>query len=166
MTDRYHLDQQAFHHRARTGPCFVCEIVAGKAPAHLIYEDGETLAFLDRYPILLGHTLVASREHREQVAGDYTVEEYLGLQRIVHRVAEAVRQELEPERVYIFTLGSQQGNSHVHWHVVPLPPGVPYHEQQFAALRRSEIGVLTMTEEEMAALAAHLRQRLGSRQER
>jgi hypothetical protein len=43
---------------------------------------------------------------------------------------------------------------------------VPYHEQQFAALRRSEIGVLTMTEEEMAALAAHLRQRLGSRQER
>jgi diadenosine tetraphosphate (Ap4A) HIT family hydrolase len=36
------------------------------------------------------------------------------------------------ERRYVLSLGSQQGNRHVHWHVVPLPPGVPYHEQQTA----------------------------------
>jgi hypothetical protein len=30
------------------------------------------------------------------------------------------------ERMYLYTFGSNQGNSHVHWHVVPLPPGVSY----------------------------------------
>jgi diadenosine tetraphosphate (Ap4A) HIT family hydrolase len=32
--------------------------------------------------------------------------------------------------MYIFTFGSNEGNPHVHWHVVPLPPGVPYEDQQ------------------------------------
>ncbi|MBN2390528.1 MAG: HIT family protein [Anaerolineae bacterium] len=163
MSERYHLDSDAFHNRARSGPCFICEIAAANSdgPVYMIYEDDIALAFLDKYPILYGHTLVAARAHREQVTGDFTVQEYLDLQRIVYQVAEAIREEVKPERVYIFTLGSQQGNAHVHWHIVPLPPGVPYHEQQFAALRRSEIGVLKMKEAEMASLAARIRQRLN-----
>ena len=163
MSERYHIDWDAFHHRAQSGPCFVCQIAAGApdCPAHIVYEDRVGLAFLDKYPILYGHVLIASREHREQVTGDFSEREYLDLQRVVYRVAETVREEVEAERVYIFTLGSQQGNAHVHWHVVPLPPGVPYEEQQFAILRRSERGILRMTEEEKAILAAHLRQRLN-----
>jgi diadenosine tetraphosphate (Ap4A) HIT family hydrolase len=66
--------------------------------------------------------------------GDFTPEEYLGMQRAVHRVAEAVREEVGAERMYIFSFGSNQGNALVHWCVVPLPPGTPYEEQQFAAL--------------------------------
>jgi diadenosine tetraphosphate (Ap4A) HIT family hydrolase len=163
MPERYHIDLDAFHRRAQDGPCFVCQIAAGAPdnPIHMVYEDDVALAFLDKYPILYGHVLIASREHREQVTGDFNEGEYLDLQRVVYRVAEAVRNEVKPERVYIFTLGSQQGNAHVHWHVVPLPPGVPYEEQQFAILRRSERGILKMTEEEKALLAAHLRRRLG-----
>ena len=38
------------------------------------------------------------------------------------------------ERLYLLALGSRQGNAHVHWHVAPLPPGVPYEKQQYAAL--------------------------------
>ncbi len=40
------------------------------------------------------------------------------------------------ERLYGLSLGSHGGNAHVHWHVAPLPPGVPYREQQYAALAR------------------------------
>lgn len=162
MSARYHIDYDAFHHQAQSGPCFICEIVKAHPnyPAHIVYEDESSLAFLDKYPIQYGHTLVTRREHREQVTGDFSEEEYVNLQRSVHRVAEAVREEVQAERIYIFTLGSNQGNAHVHWHIVPLPPGIPYHKQQFAALRRSEIGILKMSEEEKAVLAQRLRQRV------
>ena len=46
------------------------------------------------------------------MAGDFTPEEYLGLQRVVHRVAEAVREEVGAEREYILSLGSNQGKAH------------------------------------------------------
>lgn len=54
------------------------------------------------------------------------------------------------------SLGSQQGNRHVHWHVVPLPPGVPYEHQQFAALTLERTGYLAMSTEEKRALATEI----------
>ena len=38
------------------------------------------------------------------------------------------------ERVYRFSLDNKQGNVYLHWHVAPLPPGVPYNRQQYYAL--------------------------------
>ncbi len=86
MFERYEIDREAYHLRAQTGPCFVCGIVARNPefPAHLIYEDDVAIAFLDRYPKLYGYTIVAPREHREQVTGDFKIDEYLALQRRVH----------------------------------------------------------------------------------
>ena len=60
--------------------------------------------------------------------------DYLALQRFIYRIAEAVRCVLAPERVYILSLGSHAANSHVHWHVAPLPVGVPLEQQQYHAL--------------------------------
>src|ERR671911_86304 len=141
MFERYQPDLDAYVRRVRTGPCFVCAILV-RDPAfpdhHIIYEDA--IVFLAMNPTQYGYTLVAPKEHREQVAGDFALEEYLGLQRVVHRAAEAVREEVGAERVYILSLGSNQGNAHVHWHVVPLPPGTPYEEQQFAAVRLDTAG--------------------------
>jgi len=94
------------------------------------------------------------------VAGDFTVEEYLGLQRVVNRVAEAVREEVGAVRVYVLSLGSNQGNAHVHWHVVLLPPGTSYEEQQFAAIMLETVGALKIPDREKAALAARIEQRM------
>ena len=118
------------------GRCFICELVAGNPEfAHvLVYEDEDTVAFLNKYPALYGYVLVATREHREQVTGDFSTAEYLRLQAVVHRVGEAVRRSVPTERLYILSLGSQQGNRHVHWHIAPLPPDVPFAQQQLAAL--------------------------------
>jgi diadenosine tetraphosphate (Ap4A) HIT family hydrolase len=60
------------------------------------------------------------------------------------------------ERTYVLSLGSQQGNPHIHVHVVPLPPGTPYEQQQYHALM-AENGVVQPTREETAALGAALR---------
>lgn len=159
MDEWYEPDWEAYHQRCQTGPCFVCEIVAGNPeyPAHIIYEDDTVIALLDKYPVLYGHTLVAPRVHREQVTGDFTIEEYLDLQRWVYRIAEAVRKEVGAERVYLLSLGSNQGNAHVHWHIVLLPPGVPYRQQQLAVFRKV---ALRIPEEEQVALAARIRRRL------
>ena len=118
------------------GRCFICELVAGNPEfAHvLVYEDEDTVAFLNKYPALYGYVLVATREHREQVTGDFSTAEYLRLQAVVHRVGEAVRRSVPTERLYILSLGSQQGNRHVHWHIAPLPPDVPFAQQQLTAL--------------------------------
>jgi diadenosine tetraphosphate (Ap4A) HIT family hydrolase len=151
------VDGAAYERRSREGPCFVCETLAGNPddPGHLIWTDDDSVALLARYNTLLGHTLVAPRGHREQVTGDFRMQEYLGLQRLVYQVGEALRRELPTERLYIMSLGSQSGNRHVHWHVAPLPPGVPYEHQQLAAFSW-EHGVLDLPELELAALARRI----------
>lgn len=156
------FDVGAYEKRSKEGPCFICELVAGANPHHMVYEDQTAVVFLNKYPVLYGYTLVAPRDHREQATGDFTLEEYLALQRVIYLVAEALRQVVPTERIYILTLGSQQGNRHVHWHLAPLPPGVPYEQQQTAALDFSK-GILALSDQDMAALAQTLRHELQQR---
>jgi len=161
--ERYHPDMEAMHRGFRTGPCFVCGMANGNTRflENVIREDEGLFVFLDAYPRVYGYTLVAPKEHREQVTADFTMEEYLEIQKLLYRVTEAVREEVGAERMYIYSFGSNQGNSHAHWHVVPLPPDVPYDEQQGAWASWSK-GVLRIPKEEMASLT----ERIGRRVER
>jgi diadenosine tetraphosphate (Ap4A) HIT family hydrolase len=142
--------------------CFVCEIVAGnpRLPHDIVYEDDDAIAFLGRWPALWGLTLVCPKAHREQVTGDFTEDEYLRLQTVVRRVGEAVRATVPCERLYVMSLGSESGNRHVHWHLAPLPPGVPRLLQQCRSFEELLVGRLDVPESEMWDLAAHIRRRL------
>lgn len=164
MPDYQQVDIDRYVERITGGPCFICEMLAGNPDYrhHIIYEDETAVVFLNKYPTLYGYTLVAPRRHCEHVTGDFTREEYLSLQDLIYRVSEALFQVVPTERLYILSLGSQQGNSHVHWHIAPLPPGVPLEEQQFEALRM-EKGVLNLSEEEMASLAARIGRKIEPR---
>jgi diadenosine tetraphosphate (Ap4A) HIT family hydrolase len=159
--ERYFPDMDALHSGFRAKPCFLCEVAMGtnELPQHFVHEDDTSMAILDAYPKAYGYTLVAPKQHREQVTGDFSLEEYLDLQRLVYRVAEAVREEVGAERVYLYSLGSNQGIAHAHWHVVPLPPGVPYEEQQ-SAWASWKKGVLRIPQEEMASLAGRIARRI------
>ena len=158
---RYFPDMEALHGRFRTRPCFVCGLVADHEglPRYVFYEDDEAIAFLDGYPRAYGYSLVAPKEHREQVTADFTREKYLSLQAVVYEVAEAVREEVGAERMYVYTFGSNEANAHVHWHVVPLPPGVPYEEQQGAWASWGK-GVLDIPPAEMFDLAGRIGRRM------
>lgn len=156
---REEFDLDAYLQEVDKG-CFICRMLQGdpSLPAHhIVWQDSEAIAFLNRFPTVYGYTLVAPVAHREQVAGDFTLHQYLALQRVIHAVAEAVRQTLKPERVYILSLGSQQANAHVHWHIVPCPPGIPFEEQQLALIDPTERGFLQLTTEEGEALASQIR---------
>jgi hypothetical protein len=94
------------------------------------------------------------------VTRDFMREAYLALHDVIYRVAEAVQQVVPTERMCMLSLGSQQGNRLVHWHLALLPLDVPPEAQQFEALRM-EKGVWTLSDNEMAALAAWIREEMG-----
>jgi diadenosine tetraphosphate (Ap4A) HIT family hydrolase len=158
MTERQRFDVAAYIEQLKTRPCFICGLVSGDpAFAHpIVYEDDFAIAFLNKYPTMLGYVLVCPKAHVEQVTGDFTLPDYLRLQTLVYRVSEALRRVLDVERIYVLSLGSQAGNRHVHWHVAPLPTGVPLEQQQFAALDIERAGYLAMDEAEKAALAQRI----------
>jgi diadenosine tetraphosphate (Ap4A) HIT family hydrolase len=154
-------DLAAYVRRSREGPCFVCATIAG-LPGYeheVILDEPEHVAFLSRYPTVYGYALVCPRRHVEHVVGDLTEAEYLALQAVVYRVARAVEAAVAPERTYLLSLGSQQGNAHIHWHVAPLPPGTPYEQQQFHALM-AEHGRIPWSPEQAADLGGRIRAEL------
>ena len=160
MTAKRELDWDAYLADIRS-TCFICELVAGRRPHHVVSENDFAIAFMHKLPTLRGQMIVAPKDHREHVIGDFSEDEYLRLQAVVRRVGEAVRRAFPTERLYVLSLGSQQGNRHVHWHVAPLPPGIPFFEQQAEALRAQK-GVLELSDDELAADAALVREVFAS----
>ena len=158
MRTRIAMDLEAYERRARSGQCFICALVAGEPGSEheIVYDDGEHLAFLSRYPTLYGYTLVVPRRHVERVHRDLDRAAYLRLQAVVYLVSQALGAVVPCERVYVLSLGSQQGNSHIHWHIAPLPPGTPYVEQQYYALM-AENGVIPWDAQQAAVLGRQLR---------
>ncbi len=154
-------DLDRYVERARSGPCFICELVRNNPDYvhHVVFEDDDFIAFLDKYPTLLGKTIVAPKRLVEHVVSDLTEIEFQRLMAVVYRVASAVQASIPTERMYLLSLGSQQGNRHLHWHIAPLPPGVPYDQQQFHALMM-EHGILKTTEEAMGKVAERIVERL------
>lgn len=50
--------------------CIFCDIVAGKAPCHKVWEDEKHLAFLSIFPNTRGFTVVIPKEHYGSYAFD------------------------------------------------------------------------------------------------
>ena len=101
--------------------CVFCRIVRGEIPSHKVYEDENTLAFLDIHPSTPGHTLIIPKAHIARVEdlleGD--AEALFGaLHRIVGGIQEAVGASAS-------TIGINNGREsgqevpHVHIHVIP-----------------------------------------------
>lgn len=159
---RAHLDLGEYAKKAQTNRCFVCRVV--DRTHHFqhaeIYRDEFAVGFLNRFPTLYGYALVAPLAHVAGVVTDMPEEDYIRLQRVVHRIGRAISAVVPTERLYVLSLGSEQGNAHIHWHVAPLPPGVPYEQQQYAALMMETSGYLDLTPQEHEELALRIRNAL------
>ncbi|MGJ6964809.1 HIT family protein [Streptosporangium sp. G11] len=134
--------------------------VPGYDLERIVFEDEHHVAFLDRYPTMFGKVLVAPKAHVEHVVRDLDEEAYLRLMRTVRRVALAVEAVVPCERTYLLSLGSRQGNAHLHWHIAPLPAGTPYEHQQYHALM-TENGVIPWSVRQALDLAGRLRAALA-----
>ena len=105
----------------RKADCIFCRIAAGEAPAIKIYEDDETLAFMDIRPSSPGHALVIPKAHVDDIfdAGD---EHVCAVARTVRRVARAIDIALSPEGMRMAQFNRAPAGQtvfHYHVHVVP-----------------------------------------------
>ncbi len=102
--------------------CVFCEIVAGREPASLVYEDDQVTAFLDHRPVTPGHLLVIPNEHLVFLADlrDGLAEHMLGVGR---RLAAAIRSSGMPcEGINLFVADGEAAGQevfHHHLHVIP-----------------------------------------------
>ena len=107
--------------------CIFCQIVRGEAPAAHVYEDEQTLAFMDIAPLSRGHLLVIPREHAENLY-EISADSLAAVVRTSHRIAPALRRVLEPEGLRILQLnGAPAGQTvfHYHMHLLPKNAGEP-----------------------------------------
>ncbi|MHB0970015.1 MAG: HIT family protein [Thermoanaerobaculia bacterium] len=101
--------------------CAFCRIVRGEEPAHVIYQDDDTVAFLDIFPWSEGHALVVPRAHRDDLF-DTTPEEAAAVARSVSVVAHLLRRELGVDGVNIVqNNGRAAGQQVFHYHVHLIP---------------------------------------------
>ena len=49
--------------------CLFCRIVSGELAAVVVFEDQNTLAFLDHRPLFFGHTLLVPRRRKDGLKG-------------------------------------------------------------------------------------------------
>lgn len=123
----------------KQNPCLFCSLAShtvDMTQEHYLYEDEFALVVLDKYPTQYGYSLVFPRQHLEHIHS-LDIETYLQLQTTVHMTVRAVQLATGAERVYTACLGSQLLTPHIHYHVVPIPPGLSLEDQQWDALDKS-----------------------------
>lgn len=99
--------------------CVFCEIIAGRLPAALVFEDDDFIAFLDKSPVFIGHVLVTPKIHHETLT-DVPVEALGPLFARVQSIARAVEAGLEAQGTFVAMNNRiSQSVPHLHVHVVP-----------------------------------------------
>jgi histidine triad (HIT) family protein len=102
--------------------CVFCQIAEGAHEAPLVYEDGDTLAFLDHRPLFAGHTLVIPRRHVETLA-DLPAELLPAVFATAQLLARAIESGLGAKGTFVAINNRvSQSVPHLHVHVVPRNP--------------------------------------------
>lgn len=97
------------------------KILRGEIPAYKVYEDTQTLAFMDVMPQSDGHTLVIPRAAAETLF-DLSTEELQSLIAVTQRIAIAAKRAFHADGMTLMQFnGSAAGQTvpHVHFHVIP-----------------------------------------------
>lgn len=97
------------------------KIVRREIPAEIVYEDADTLAFLDIKPIAPGHTLVIPKKSFQNIF-DVDDETLAFVMRTVRKISPAVRDAVDARGVHINSNhGEAAGQvvNHLHIHIIP-----------------------------------------------
>ena len=101
--------------------CIFCGIILGKRPSNIIIEDNKAIAFLDAFPLAVGHTLVIPKKHFSKIQDmsmDYESAVFHLVHRLVGPIEEAARVDSSTIAIHNGK-GAGQEIDHVHVHIVP-----------------------------------------------
>ena len=109
--------------------CIFCQIAAGRAPADIVFEDQDVVAFRDLHPAAPTHILIIPRRHLGSVADAEPADEAL-LGKLLLAAAHVAQSEQVGGYRLVANTGRQAGQSvfHLHFHLLagrPMswPPG-------------------------------------------
>ena len=101
--------------------CIFCKIIKGEIGAHKVYEDKDTLAFLDINPVNIGHVLVIPKGHYANIF-EIPEKDLLDVVRTVKKVSHAVKKGLKADGINI-TMNNEPAAGqvvfHLHIHIIP-----------------------------------------------
>jgi len=105
--------------------CLFCKIIAGDIPCFKLFEDDDTLAFMDINPANEGHALVIPKEHSKDV---YAVSDaaITATVKTAKKIATAVDKTLNPNGLNLLQCNgpaAAQSVFHFHMHVLPRREG-------------------------------------------
>ncbi|MDF1560563.1 MAG: HIT family protein [Bacteroidales bacterium] len=92
-------------------------IINGEIPCYRVAEDERFIAFLDVRPLKPGHTLVVPKKEVDYIF-DLDPETLSGLTLFAQKVAVAMKEVIECNRIGVAVLGLEVPHAHVH--LVPI----------------------------------------------
>lgn len=98
------------------------KILRDEIPAVKVYEDDDTLAFMDIFPQTRGHLLVVPKNVRARNFLELPPERVGSLMERVQRLAVAVEKALKPDGVAITQFNGEDAGQtifHLHVHIIP-----------------------------------------------
>ena len=111
---------------AYDGSNIFAKIIRGEIPCHKVYEDGETIAFMDVMPQGMGHTLIVPKApSRNLLDADPAV--LARLMPVVQTIARAAKSAFGADGVTVIQFNEPAGGQtvfHLHVHVIPRFEGV------------------------------------------
>jgi histidine triad (HIT) family protein len=102
------------------------KILRGALPAHKVYEDADTLAFMDIMPRCQGHTLVIPKTAARNVF-DASPQQLAACMATTQKIAHASMKAFAADGVTIQQFNEAAGGQvvfHMHFHVLPRWEGV------------------------------------------
>ena len=126
-------------------------IIKGDIPCHKVYEDQNTIAFMDIHPILPGHVVVVSKIQVDHF-DDLPADAYVALFETVKRISKRLKTVLGAKRAVVLVMGYD--TPHAHANVIPSKSV----EEFYGAMSHvDEIASREPDHAELAALAEKLR---------
>ena len=125
------------------------KIINREIPGYIVAEDDQYIAFLDINPLKEGHTLVVPKVEVDYVF-DLDHQTLAGLFSFSKRVAKAIEEVVECDRVGVTVIGLEVPHAHVH-----LIPINTMDDMNFANMK------LSFAKEEMEAMAKKINQKFS-----
>lgn len=88
-------------------------IVNGEIPCYRVAEDDRFLAFLDVRPLKPGHTLVVPKKEVDYIF-DLDEDTLAGMMLFAQKVARAMKEVLECNRIGVAVIGLEVPHAHIH----------------------------------------------------
>ncbi len=101
--------------------CVFCRIIGGTLPSCKVFEDDDTIAFMDINPVTKGHTLVIPKSHHESIM-DTPADVLEKVIVTARKIAIAQKKALNAAGINVTQAnGALAGQiiGHIHFHVIP-----------------------------------------------